>query len=73
MKPKKGELTMTNILIGALIGFLIAWNICGIILYLNDNKIMCPDMMFYILSLPIQIISTPYYLIKYCLIKKKKS
>ena len=51
-------------MVNMLIGFLIAWNICGIILYINDKNIICPDKVFIILSLPLQILSIPYILIK---------
>lgn len=47
-----------------ILGFILAWSICGTILFINDEKIICPDRLFGILSLPIQIITLPYFLLK---------
>ena len=45
-------------------GFMLAWFIVSILFYIYDSRIMCPDILFYCLSLPMQILSIPYYLIK---------
>ena len=47
-----------------ILGFLTAWLIVSIVLYYYDSSILCPDGMYFWLSLPMQIISIPYYLIK---------
>ena len=51
-----------------ILGFITAWLVVSIILYYFDTQIICPDNMYFWLSLPMQIISIPYYLIK----EKKK-
>lgn len=52
-----------------ILGFILAWFIVSVLFYIYDSKIMCPDMLFFWLSFPMQILSTPYYLIK---IKRRK-
>ena len=47
-----------------ILGFVLAWFIVSVLFYIYDSKIMCPDMLFYCLSFPMQILSIPYYLIK---------
>ena len=44
--------------------FMLAWFIVSVLFYTYASRIMCPDMLFYCLSFPMQIISIPYYLIK---------
>ena len=52
-----------------ILGFVLAWFIVSILFYIYDSKIICPDILFYCLSFPMQILSIPYYLIK---IKRRK-
>ena len=47
-----------------ILGFMLAWFIVSVLFYTYASRIMCPDMLFYCLSFPMQIISIPYYLIK---------
>ena len=47
-----------------ILGFITAWLIVSIVLYYFDARIICPDSMYFWLSLPMQILSIKYYLIK---------
>jgi len=47
-----------------ILGFMLAWLIVSIILFIYDSRIYCPDIVFVCLSLPLQILSIPYFLIK---------
>lgn len=56
---------MLGLVIGFVIGFLVAWLIVSTVLYIYDSRIMCPDNLFLLLSLPLQILGIPFYLIKH--------
>ena len=55
---------MLSLVISFIIGFLVAWFIVSTVLYIYDSHIMCPDKLFLLLSLPLQILSISYFLIK---------